>query len=48
MGAGTLKELGNIEFLTQDADPSGTTLVNACNWFNKLIRLEMLWTVRHC
>ena len=29
-------------FLTQEADPSGTMLVDACNGFNKLIRLVML------
>ena len=33
-------------FLTQDAEPDGTTLVDALNCFNKMIRLEMLWTVR--
>ena len=46
-GVGTLRELGAIEFLTQDADPSGTILVDARNGFNELSRLEMLWTVRH-
>ena len=39
--------LGALEFLTQDADPSGTTLVYARNGFNELSRLAMLWTVRH-
>ena len=34
-----------LEFLTQDADPSGTTLVDAHNGFNELSRLAMLWTV---
>ena len=33
--------------LTQDADPSGTTLVDVCNGLNELIRLSILWTVRH-
>ena len=47
-GDGTLKELGDIESLTQDTESSGTTLVDACNGFNKLRRLAMLWTVRHC
>ena len=46
-GDGTLRSLGAIEFLTQEAEPIGTTLVNACNGFNKLSRLEMLWTVWH-
>eukprot|EP00957_Ditylum_brightwellii_P141679 10793766-Ditylum_brightwellii.AAC.1 len=27
--------------------PGGTTLVDACNGFNKLSRYAMLWTVRH-
>ena len=46
-GEGTQRALGALEFLTQNADPSGTTLVDACNGFNDLIRLEMLWTVWH-
>ena len=33
--------------LTQNAEPGGTTIVDACNGFNKLSRLEMLWKVRH-
>ena len=33
--------------LTRDVGPGGTTLVDACNGFNDLIRLAMLWTVRH-
>ena len=37
-----------LEFLTQDAEPSRTTLVDDRNGFNELSRLEMLWTVRHC
>ena len=41
-GVGTLRALGALEFLTQDAEPSGTTLVDACNGFNDLIRLEIL------
>ena len=44
-GGGTQRALGALEFLTQDAEPSGTTLVDALNGFNKLSRLEMLWTV---
>ena len=41
-------ELEATGCLTQEADPSGTTLVDACNGLNKLSRLEMLWTLRHC
>ena len=44
---GTLSALVSIEFLTQDAETSRTTLVDARNGFNKLIRLAILWTVRH-
>ena len=44
---GTLRELGSMEFLNQYADPSSTTLVDACNGFNELSRLAILWTVRH-
>ena len=47
VGTGTLRALGSIDFLTQDANPSGTTLVDARNGFNKMSRLEMMWTVRH-
>ena len=32
---------------TQEAELSGTMLVDARNGFNKLSRLKMLWTVRH-
>ena len=46
-GVGAQGALGALEFLTQDADPSGTTLVYARNGFNELSRLAMLWTVRH-
>ena len=46
-GEGTQRSLGDLEFLTQDADPSGNTLVDSCNGFNELSRLEMLWTVWH-
>ena len=35
------------QFLTQEAEPSGTTLVDARNGFNELSRLAMLWTVQH-
>ena len=44
---GDLRELEDTEFLTQYAEPRGTTLVDACNGFNKPRRLAMLWTVRH-
>ena len=45
---GTQRALGSLEFLTQEADPSGTTLVDARTGSNELHRLAMLWTVRHC
>ena len=44
-GGGTLRALEALEFLTQEAEPSGTMLVDAHNGFNKLSRLAMLWTV---
>ena len=46
-GGGTQRALEALEFLTQEAEPSGTTLVDARNGFNELIRLATLWTVRH-
>ena len=46
-GEGTLRALGDLEFLTQKAEPSRTTLVDACNGFNELSRLTMMWTVRN-
>ena len=46
-GGGNLRELESLEFLTQEAEPIGTTLVDARNGFNELSRLAMLWTVRH-
>ena len=45
---GTLRSLGAREFLTPNAEPSGTTIVDAHDGFNELSQLEMLWTVRHC
>ena len=36
-----------LELLNQDTEPSGTTLVDARNGFNKLIHLAMLFTVLH-
>ena len=44
---GTQWALVSLEFLTRDAEPSGTTLVDARNGFNELSHLAMLWTVRH-
>ena len=35
-GGGTQRALEALEFLTQDAEPSGTTLVDARNGFNEL------------
>ena len=46
-GYGTPRALGDLEFLTQYAEPSGTTPVDARNEFNEPSRLAMLWTVRH-
>ena len=46
-GGGTQRELGSLEFLNQESEPLGTTLVDAHNGFNKMSRLAMLWTVRH-
>ena len=45
-GGGVLA-LESTGILPQDADPGGTTLVDACNGFNDMSRLAMLWTVRH-
>ena len=44
---GAQRALGDLEFLTQDVEPSGTMLVDARNGFNELGRLAMLWTVWH-
>ena len=46
-GDGTQRALVSLEFLTQDAERSGTMLVDACTGFNKLSRLTMLWNVWH-
>ena len=46
-GEGTQRALGTLEFLTQDAEPSGTTLFDAGNGFFELSRLAMLFTVGH-
>ena len=45
-GNGTLRKMGEKEFLKQEAERSGTTLVDDRNGFNNLIRLEMLKTLR--
>ena len=39
---GNQRALGSLEFLTQDAEPSGTALVDARNGFNEMSRLAML------
>ena len=44
---GNIRSLVAIEFLTQDEDPSRTTLVDTHNGFNGLSRLEILWGVHH-
>ena len=46
-GEGTQRALGDLEFLTQDAEPIRTTLVDACDGFNKLSRLAMMCNVQH-
>ena len=45
-GDGTKRALGALEFLTQEAEPSGTTPVDARNGFKEMRRLIMLWTAR--
>ena len=44
---GGVLDLESTGLLTQEADPVGTTLVDARNGFNDLICLTMLWTVCH-
>ena len=46
-GGGTQQAVEALEFLTQEAESSGTTLIDARNGFNELSRLAVLWTVRH-
>ena len=41
-GGGALRVLEALEFLTQEAEPIGTTLVDARNGFNNLSRLAQL------
>ena len=47
-GGETQQALGALEFLTQEAEPIGSTLLDAHNGFDELSRLAMLWTVQHC
>ena len=44
---GSLLVLEAKGLLTQDAEPGGTTLIDARNGFNKLVRPVMLCTVRN-
>ena len=44
-GDGTLRILGDLEFLIQKVEPRRTTLDDACNGFNDLSHLAVLWTV---
>ena len=47
-GEGFQQELGAFDFLTQDEEPSRTTLVDARNGFNDLSHFPMLWNLQHC
>ena len=44
-GGGTIRAMGALEFLTQEAEPSGKTHIDAHIGFKQLSRLAMLWTV---
>ena len=44
---GPLSALEPTELLNQDMEPGGTNFVDDHNSFNKLIRLEMIWTACH-
>ena len=44
----TKMALGAIELLANDENLSGSMLIDACNGFNNMIPLAMLWTVQHC
>ena len=46
-GRGALLEMKATWILGQEADPGGVALVDACNGFNDLRRLTMLYKVRH-
>ena len=37
--------LESTGLLNKDAEPGGTTIIDACNGFNELIHLAMVWTV---
>ena len=39
------RELGALDLLNQESEPSRITLVDASNGFNNLSRLTMMWTV---
>ena len=41
-GGGTLRALGALELLTQESEPSGTTLIDDRIGFKDLSRLAML------
>ena len=43
--AGSLLELEATRILTKDTELGRTTIVDACNGYNKLICLDMLWTL---
>ena len=34
--------------MIQEDDPVGTKFVDTCNGFNKLVRLTIIWNVKHC
>ena len=46
-GGGNQRTLGALVFLTQEAEPNGTTIVDVCNGFNEMSRFAMLWAVRN-
>ena len=47
MGVGVGVALETIWILTQNSEPGSTNFVDACNGFNEISRLVMLWMVRH-
>ena len=47
VGDGTQRALRALDSLTQEAEPSGTTVVDARNGFNELSHLTMIWVVQH-
>ena len=46
-GGGYMLAMEATELLTQEVDLVSTALVDACNEFNDMRRLAMLWMVRH-